>query len=100
MILQSWAGAIRLIPRWPKDKDVAIRSWRAQGAFLIDAEWTDGKVGNVSVTSEKGEDCLVHGQWIVRDASGAVVPQDKDAFGRNRFKTVMGARYSLESVSR
>ena len=100
MILQSWDGAIRLFPRWPKDKDVAIRSWRAQGAFLIDAEWTDGKVGKVSVTSEKGEDCLIHGRWIVRDATGAVVPQDKDAFGRNRFKTAAGATYSLEFVSR
>lgn len=69
-------------------------------AFLVSAMQKGGKVVRCEILSEKGEDCLVHGQWIVRDASGAVVPQDKDAFGRNRFKTVMGARYSLESVSR
>ena len=100
MMLQSWDGAVNVFPRWPKDKDAGFRGWRAQGAFIVSAAQKDGRIVRCEILSEKGEDCVIHGQWIVRDASGAVVPQDKDAFGRNRFKTAAGATYSLEFVSR
>ena len=96
MILQSWDGAIRLFPRWPKSQDVSIRSWRAQGAFLVDAKFESGKIREVAVVSEKGEDCLVWGDWKVMDGSGAAVPTGRDRFGRLRFKTVAGGRYRLE----
>ena len=62
---------------------------------MIDAEWTDGKVGQVSVTSEKGEDCLIWGDWTVTDASGVTLPTDHDEFGRLRFKTEIGGVYRM-----
>ena len=74
---------------------MTIRSWRAQGAFLIDAEWKGGKPGRISVMSERGEPCLVHGDWKVTNADGTPVSTDRDEFGRLRFKTVAGAIYSL-----
>ena len=93
MMLQSWDGAIRLFPYWPKDRDASFAGWRAQGAFVVDAEWKDGKIGRVRIVSEKGADCPIHGDWSVRDASGAAVPLFKDAFGRTCFKTVPGGEY-------
>ncbi|MDE3275348.1 MAG: hypothetical protein PUJ80_04930 [Verrucomicrobiota bacterium] len=96
MLLQSWDGAINVFPRWPKDKDASFDGWRAQGAFIVGAAQKDGRVVNFQVHSEKGEDCLVHGDWKVYDDAGDPVPADRDEFGRLRFKTTAGAMYSLK----
>ena len=96
MLLQSWDGAIRLFPYWPKDRDVAFADWRATGAFLVSAEWKDGRLGRVTVRSEKGADCHVWGEWSVWDAAGAAVTTDRDEYGRLRFKTEQGKTYRLE----
>ena len=96
MILQSWDGAIRLFPRWPESQDVKIRSWRAQGAFLVDAEFSGGKVRDVTITSEKGENCLLWGAWKIVDENGKPVTAAKDKFGRLEFKTVPGGKYRLK----
>ena len=95
-ILQSWDGAIRLFPYWPKACDVSFRDWRAQGAFLVSASLCGGKVKDVSVVSEKGADLLLHGEWTVFDADGKACPTDRDAFGRLRCHTRAGGRYRLE----
>lgn len=97
MVLQSWDGAIRLFPRWPKDRDVKVSGFRAQGAFLVDAEWKDGKPGRVVVTSEKGADCRFHGDWKVF-SKGAAVDVGKDEFGRNVFKTAVGGVYEFKAA--
>ena len=95
MMLWSWDGAIRIFPRWPKSVDAGFRDFRAEGAFLVSAAQKAGKVVRFEVTSEKGEDCLVHGDWQVADVSGNVVETDKDKFGRLRFKTIAGGTYRL-----
>ena len=96
MLMQSWDGAIRLFPFWKRDVDAAFRDWRAQGAFLVSAEWKNGGIGDVSVFSEKGEDCLVWGEWTVTDADGRTITTDHDEYGRLRFRTVAGGRYQLK----
>ena len=97
MLLTSWDGAIRLFPLWPRKDDIAFSNWRAQGAFLVSAEMKGGRIGDVTVRSEKGEDCLVHGDWTVTDADGKAVATDRDEFGRLRFKTQAGKVYSLKA---
>lgn len=94
MMLQSWDGAIRLFPYW--EADATFENWRAQGAFLVSASRIKGRIRDVTVTSEKGEDCLVHGAWTVTDAEGRRVATDRDEFGRLRFKTSVGGRYVLD----
>ena len=96
MMLQSWDGAVNVFPRWPKDKDAGFRNWRAQGAFLVSAAQKGGKVVRCEIFSERGEDCLIHGDWTVTDANGKSVATDRDAFGRLRFKTVVGGQYRLQ----
>jgi len=98
MMLQSWDGAIRLFPYWKKNLDAGFGNWRAQGAFLVTAVWQNGRIGRVRVVSEKGEDCLVWGDWKVTDTAGNAVATDRDAFGRLRFRTTPGAAYGLEEV--
>jgi hypothetical protein len=97
MLLQSWDGAIRLFPSWVEDKDVSFRNWRAQGAFLVDAEWKGGRPGKVRITSEKGEDCRFWGDWKVFDSAGRAVTCGKDRFGRNVFKTTAGGSYEFRA---
>ena len=98
MMLQSWDGAIRLFPWWPRNLDAAFRNWRAQGAFLVSAGFKGGRVVKATVRSERGEDCRVHGNWLVTDASGAAVRTDRDEFGRLRFGTVAGETYTLKET--
>ena len=100
MLLTSWDGAIRLFPLWRKTDDVAFSRWRAQGAFLVSAELKGGRVARFEVKSEKGADCLMHGDWAVADAAGNAVATDRDAFGRLRFKTVAGGTYRLGEAKR
>lgn len=97
MLLQSWDGAIRIFPRWKMDVDIGFRDFRAEGAFLVSAALEKGTITRFRIKSLMGEDCLVHGDWIVTDARGAVIGQTRDKFGRIRFKTVKGARYELRS---
>ena len=94
-LLQSWDGAIRLFPYWPKDRDVSFRNWRAQGAFHVSASFAGGRIASVEVTSEKGAPCLVWDDWTVTDAQGRAVPTDHDEFGRLRFRTTAGETYRL-----
>ena len=95
MMLQSWDGAIRLFPYWPKDRDAAFTTFRAQGAFLVSSEWKSGRIGRTTVFSEKGADCHVHGKWRVRNAAGSEVATGQDGFGRMCFKTSAGETYHL-----
>lgn len=97
MMLQSWDGAINVFPRWPKDKDAGFSGWRAQGAFIVEARQVNGRIERFTVRSEKGADCIVHGDWLVFDADGRSVPTRRDAFGRLRFGTVAGMSYSLRA---
>ena len=96
MLMQSWDGAIRLFPFWPRGCNAAFRDWRAQGAFLVSAEMKGGRIGDVTVRSEKGEDCLVWDDWTVTDADGKAVATDRDEYGRLRFRTTVGDVYRLK----
>ena len=98
-LLQSWDGAIRLFPYWPKDRDVSFTDWRVTGAFLVSAECKGGAVRNVTVRSEKGADCHIWGEWKVCDSSGKAIATDHDEFGRQRFKTSAGMTYRVSSLS-
>lgn len=77
-LMQSYAGAIRLFPNWPEDKDAAFRDLRAAGAFLVSAEMKDGKVTGVDIRSERGGKLKIFSPW---GASGTLAGGD----GRSRI---------------
>ncbi len=55
MLLQSHTGIVRLFPAIPASwRDVSFRDLRAQGAFLISATMTDGRVTEVTIDPTMG----------------------------------------------
>ncbi len=55
MLLQSHAGLVRVFPAIPPDwRDVSFDRLRAEGAFLVSARLSGGRVTEVRVDSEKG----------------------------------------------
>lgn len=55
MLLQSHTGVIRVFPAIPESwQNASFRDMRAMGAFLVSANYKNGKVVNITVRSEKG----------------------------------------------
>ena len=55
MLMQSHSGVIRVFPALPAGwRNASFRSLRAVGAFLVDADYRDGRVQRITVRSEKG----------------------------------------------
>lgn len=101
MMLQSWDGALRVFPAWPKAVDASFDTFRAEGAFLVSASWRGGAVERLQIVSEKGAPCHVSTPWAggftVTDGDGKDVPVAPDAFGRPGFPTQTGGRYVLQA---
>jgi len=103
MLLQSWDGAIRVFPAWPKTLNGSFTTLRAQGAFLVSADQTDGEVGDITIHSERGRPCCVANPWpltgVVRDDDGAEVPRTVDERPDDlnwiRFETEAGKTYTV-----
>ncbi|MDR0731136.1 MAG: hypothetical protein LBF63_05650 [Treponema sp.] len=58
MLLQSHEGILRFFPVWEQDKDAEFYNLRAYGAFLVSASLREGKIGDISIYSEKGRRCV------------------------------------------
>ncbi len=101
MLLQSWDGALRVFPAWPRTLDARFESFRAEGAFLVSAAWQQGRVTELEVFSEKGARCLLYAPWPggvkVTDETDSDVATAPDEYGRVGFATTAGARYRLAS---
>ncbi len=94
MMLQSWDGALRVFPAWPKDLDASFENFRAEGAMLVTAAWTQGRVTRLEIQSEKGAPCSLYSPWSgafeVSDEKGEKVALSADAYGRPTFATKPG----------
>ena len=101
MIMQSWDGALRIFPAWPKNIDARFENFRAEGAFLVSAAWSKGRVTTLSLHSEKGSPCRVYSPWPkgfqVTDVSGKEIALTADPYGRPEFATQPGMEYRLRS---
>ena len=55
MLLQSHTGVIRVFPALPENwKNASFHNMRAVGAFLVSADYKNGKVYKINIHSEKG----------------------------------------------
>jgi hypothetical protein len=104
MMLQSWDGALRVFPAWPRKLDARFERLRAEGAFLVTAAWANGSVAQLEILSERGGPCTLYSPWadgfLVHDAQGQAVAVTKDPFGRPMFATRAGGRYTLRPAAR
>ncbi len=62
-LMQSYAGEVRFFPNWPDSLDASFRTLRAAGAFLVSAEYRDGAVTTIEITSEKGGPLTIVNPW-------------------------------------
>ena len=103
MMLQSWDGALRIFPAWPKDLDARFENFRAQGAFLVNAAWSKGKVTELEVLSGKGGLCSLYVPWPtgmkVTSQAGQEIAISPLSDGRAVFPTDAGMKYSLRPGS-
>jgi hypothetical protein len=64
------------------------------------AAWSQGKVSELSLRSEKGSLCRVYSPWPsglrVADIANNDVPVAADLFGRPQFATQPGINYRLQ----
>ena len=98
-MLQSWDGALRIFPAWPRTVDARYETFRAEGAFLVSATWAEGQVQLLEILSERGARCQLYSPWPsgleVLDSAGQSVKCAADQFSRIGFATQAGGKYRL-----
>ncbi|HPO12708.1 MAG TPA: hypothetical protein PLI09_04625 [Candidatus Hydrogenedentes bacterium] len=101
MMLQSWDGALRVFPAWPKTVAASFENFRAQGAFLASASWEQGRITDLKIMSEKGGECRVYEPWPSSQAevfteNGTPVEVAHE-IGMLHFQTAPGAIFVLRN---
>ncbi len=61
MMLQSWGDVIRVFPAMPERwfEETVFHKLRTEGAFLVSAEWSEGKTQWIMIESLAGEPCVI-----------------------------------------
>ena len=62
-LLQSVQNKIRLFPCWPRDKDAQFTRLRAQGGFIVSAEFKDGRVASATIESVANKKLQLLSPW-------------------------------------
>ncbi len=98
-MLQSWDEVVRLFPNWKADIDASFANLRAEGAFLISAEWKDGALASATIHSERGAPCRLEWPWespaTVTTDAGQAITLLPDPLGVVSFNTEAGVTYTL-----
>jgi hypothetical protein len=101
MMLQSWDGALRVFPAWPRNVEARFEDFRAQGAFLVTASWKQGQIGELRIHSEKGGVCRLYEPWPagahIADPTGAEIASARED-GILQFATSPGGVYQVTPV--
>jgi alpha-L-fucosidase 2 len=93
-LLQSYHGELRLFPNWTKaNGDARFQTLRTVGAFLVSAEYKDGKVRWIRVTSEAGQQLEIVNPWpgqvvITRGSQKEIVQGERIQIATQRGDTL------------
>ena len=86
LLLQSVQNKIRLFPCWPVDKDAKFSDLRAQGGFIVSAEFKKGHVESVKIESAAGNQLQLLSPWKTIYANGKNVTPYGDGIVRLNTK--------------
>jgi len=86
LLLQSVENKIRLFPCWPKDKDASFSRFRAQGGFIVSAEFKDGGVVCATIESVADRKLQLLSPWKTIYANGEKLPIDNDVMATLQTK--------------
>ncbi|MHC4933528.1 MAG: glycosyl hydrolase family 95 catalytic domain-containing protein [Planctomycetota bacterium] len=77
-LLQSVGNKIRLFPWWPEDKDARFVRLRAQGGFIVSAEFKGGRVASATIESVADRQLQLLSPWSTLYVNGrtAAIGQD------------------------
>ena len=99
MMLQSYGGVLRIFPCWPRELDAGFTTFRAEGAFLVSADWHAAQVAKLEIISERGRACRVFVPWKdgmqVESSTGVTVTTTEWQPGILQFDTVAGETYRI-----
>lgn len=83
MLIQSHAGFIEIMPALPSSwTDCAFRQLRTEGAFLVDAQKSNGLLNTITVkaTADGQLTLKLNGEWTWQAKGGVTSPLLKDGF--------------------
>ncbi len=101
MLLQGHEGIIRLFPCWDKNQNASFKNLRADGAFLVSADLTDGKISSCRIQSLQGRPCTVEGETltVIRETDSREVEIVRTG-NTLTFETKAGECYILKTSCR
>lgn len=77
-LLQSVGNKIRLFPCWPDDQDARFSGLRAQGGFIVSAEFRDGRVASATIESVADKPLQILSPWKTLFVNGKETPVPPD----------------------
>lgn len=77
-LLQSVRNRIRLFPCWPASKDAAFAGLRAQGGFIVSAEFKGGQVASATIESVAPRRLQLLSPWKTVLVNGRKAPVNPD----------------------
>ena len=85
MLLQSQGGYIELLPALPdRWSSGSFKGLCARGSFDVDAQWQNGRITAVTITSKAGKECRINypgiGAFKIKGAKATVVSDDEILF--------------------
>jgi hypothetical protein len=99
MLLQSWDGVIRVFPVWPEGVKASFEQLRAEGAFLVSAEFDGKTIGLLKIKSLLGGKCSVANPFKTKIAAVKDCKNDKiiakEKAGIITFDTDSGREYII-----
>jgi len=96
LLLQSVDNKIRLFPCWPEDQDASFSCLRAQGGFIVSAEFKAGRVVSASVESVADQTLRLLSPWKTIYANGE--KQTVDAAGMVTLETKPGTIITFSEI--
>ena len=97
-LLQSVQNKIRLFPCWPSDKDARFSGLRAQGGFIVSADFAGGHVISATVKSSAGKELRLLSPWKTVDINGK--KSDIGSDGLVTVQTKAGEAYRFAETNR